>query len=399
MKKLFILFFFALLTLLFAGRVIALECGDAVPTNSTDLRTYIDNCQSKIGSLRQEQTSLKATLSLLTSKINLTQAQIRSTNLQIADLEKEISTLSTVITDLNVELDNLSAVYISRVREAYKRRTTNPLILFFASESFTTFQNRLKYIQTAEKRDQLILKELENARVGFNQQKTTKEEKQVEVQALKTKLESQKKTLSSQQAQKNQLLLETQNSEKKFQQLLSQAIAELEAIENIIAGKGVEIEVGGVNKDQIIAHVEPYRSDGDYCNSNGPHLHFTIANDHVAQNPFNFLKYIDYKNNSGGDSFNPTGNWDWPLRPQISFNQGYGLTWAIQNLNLWYKQHNGIDIKGSSDEVHAVKEGTLFQGSYDGKTNKTNRDCKLKYVRIHQQDDNYDTYYLHVNYF
>jgi murein DD-endopeptidase MepM/ murein hydrolase activator NlpD len=119
-----------------------------------------------------------------------------------------------------------------------------------------------------------------------------------------------------------------------------------------------------------------------------------VQNNSGVQNPFSYLKSVDYDNDSGGDSFNPTGSWDWPIRPRIDFNQGYGKTWAIAN--TWVKRiysfHNGIDISSQDTSVYATHKGTLFRGAFKG-------GCTLKYVRVENKADNIETYYLHVNYF
>ena len=258
---------------------------------------------------------------------------------------------------------------------------------------------KMKYLNTVKAKDQLILTELERSRLDYGEKKDAKLKKQQDVEKLKDRLVSQKKALDIQQAEKRRLLADTQNNEKKFQELLSKARAELEAIESIIAGKGQETEVGDVSAGQTIAKV----IDGPSCNSNGSHLHFIVARDRDIYSPFGYLKPVDYLNCSGsscgsndGDSFNPTGSWEWPLSPRVRMNQGFGLTWAVKNtwVSSIYNFHNGVDIQGSSLDVRAVQAGKLYRGSYSGRNG-----CALKYVRVHHNDGGLDTYYLHVNFF
>jgi murein DD-endopeptidase MepM/ murein hydrolase activator NlpD len=125
-----------------------------------------------------------------------------------------------------------------------------------------------------------------------------------------------------------------------------------------------------------------------------------VTKDGQTLNPFDYLTGIDYENCSGstcgsgdGDAFNPRGNWNWPINPKIRFTQGYGYTWAVQHtwVGRIYRFHNGIDLQSPSLEVKAIKPGTLYAGSYVGS-------CVLKYVRVHHDEGNIDTYYLHVNY-
>ena len=370
----------------------AIECDGSPPSDASQLIDFIKKCNEKINESKGQQQTLNSAIIVINSKINLAQGQINQTQAQIDGLEKEIGLLSTILVDLNKSLDQLSVTYAARVKESYKQRDLTPLRLFFSSDSFGQLVTKLKYFNSIKTRDRLVLQELEKARLDYDQQKLTKQEKQQEVEDLKNKLVGQKVALGGQKAQKQDLLTITKNDEKKFQSLLASARAELEAIEAIIAGKGQEEEVGDVNQGDVIAHV----ITGSSCNSSGTHLHFLVSNNSLVRNPFEYLKSVDYYNNSGGDPFNPSGSWDWPLSPTINFYQGYGHTWAIQN--TWvggiYSFHNGIDISSSSTDVKAVKSGRLYRGSYTGSGG-----CALKYVRVDHADFDIDTFYLHVNYF
>ena len=379
--------------------IFAIDCEDSPPTGDpTAINQYIDSCKAKINSLQNQQQTLQQVLTTLNSKIRLAQGQINQTTTQISLLEKDVTILSGVLDTVNESMDKLATIYIARVKESYMRYRHDPFDLLFSSQSFSDFFSKFKYLNTVKSRDQIILSELEKSRLDYNRKKDEKVKKQQEVEKLQAKLESQKKDLDGQQTEKQNLLVLTQNDEKKYQSLLSKAKAELEAIEAVIAGKGNEVEVGDVKAGDVIAKV----IQGASCNSSGEHLHFLVAKDGETRNPFEFLSTIDYENCSGpgscsaADPFNPSGSWSWPLNPKISLFQGYGATWAINNtwVGAIYKFHNGIDIRGSSPDVKAVQDGKLYRGSYAGQNS-----CALKYVHLVHKDGGLDTYYLHVNYF
>lgn len=404
MKLKIFLFYFLLSLSLVPPNVLAIECdlNKSIPSDVNDLSAYITECQKKASEKQGQALTLKAALDILNSKIRLTQAQIKQTTVQIVSLEKDVVTLSTVLTDLDKTLSQLTKIHLARVRESYIRRDPNSLTLFLSSDSFAKFFTRIRYLSIIKARDQLILSEMETARLNYDTQKNAKVTKQQEVKELKTRLDRQQTDLSSQQRSKNDLLVQTKNDEARYQSLLSQARSELEAINAIIAGNGNEKEVRDVSQGEVIASVINQPS----CNSSGAHLHFIISDNSLTKNPFDYLKPIDSFNCSGvngggcfdGDPFNPNPNgplWDWPLSPRIQLNQGYGETWAVRN--TWvgniYRFHNGIDIEGGSLEVKAVKTGKLFRGTYSGSNG-----CALKYVRVDHKDSSVDTFYLHVNY-
>jgi len=271
-------------------------------------------------------------------------------------------------------------------------KVSDPLLLIISSDNLNEAFNRFSYLKKIQDGDRNLLDRLKKANDTYKDQKVDQED-------LQNKLAQQKKNLDSQKQQKANLLAITKNDEKKYQTLLTVARAEYAAIQGIIAGRGVETEVGKVSQGQRIASI----IQGSSCNSKGTHTHFIVRKaDKSTDNPFNYLSGgIDYENCSGsfcgssdGDSFNPSGAWPWPISPKIKFNQGYGYTWAVQNdpiIRQIYTFHNGIDINSNSNEVRAVKAGTLYQGSY-------NVGCMLKYVRIDHDDSDLDTLYLHVNY-
>ncbi len=384
---------------LFAPSVYAIKCEPPLPSTQEDLKAFEDVCRKEYEESVNQGNTLKAAISALNAKIHLTQAQIRQTTAQITSLEKDVATLSTVLVDLDKTLEQLTRIYLARVRESYIRRDPDLLSLFFTSDSFAKFFTRIRYLSIIKERDQLIISEMETARVSYDSQKNIKVTKQQEVKELKSRLDRQQTDLSAQQRSKNDLLTQTKNDEARYQSLLSQARAELEAINAIIAGNGNEKEVRDVSQGEVIANVINQPS----CNSSGAHLHFIISDNSLTKNPFDYLKPIDNFNCSGvngggcfdGDPFKPIGSWDWPLSPRIQLNQGYGETWAVRN--TWvggiYRFHNGLDIEGGSLDVRAVQSGKLFRGTYSGSNG-----CALKYVRVDHKDSGIDTFYLHVNY-
>lgn len=346
----------------------------------------------------EKKESLAAEIDHFDAQIALTAAQISQSEQKIAVLEEEIAGLSSKIDRLNTSLDRVSAILVNRISKTYKTGKVDPLLLFFSSDSFSQFLSRYKYLKVIQMHDKRLLLAMEETKTNYEAQKSLKEEKQEEVEQLKKVLELQKSKLAQQKRDKEYLLEATRQDEKRYQQLLAAARAEFEALQAIMAGRGTEEEVGRVNAGDKIATVIP----GASCNSSGEHLHFMVSENGTTHNPFAYLKSVEYENCSGsscssgdGDSFNPSGDWDWPLNLPIRFSQGYGNTWAVNHtwVSRIYSFHNGIDIQGPSSEVKAVKTGILYRGSYTGLGG-----CRLQYVRVVHDDSNLETIYAHVYY-
>lgn len=364
----------------------------------TDLKEKIAEYERQIEGLQKQADSLNKEISLMDRQIKITTLRISQSEVEIKALKAEIEVLSGKIARLDGSLDALSRILLSRVAETYKRGRLDPVALLFSSKSFSEFITQYRFLQAVQVHDREMLLAMEQTRTSYDEQKQLKERKQADLEKLQKQLESQKKQLDTQVADRKRLLDETKGKEANYQKLLAAAREELEAILGILEGRGKEVEMKKVSEGERVASIIPTAS----CNSNGLHLHFMVTQDGQVKNPFNFLKGgVDYENCSGslcgsgdGDSFNPLGDWVWPVNPKIKLTQGYGYTWAIQHypwLRNIYDFHNGVDLQGASLEVKAVRSGTLYAGSYIG-------GCVLKYVRIHHDEGNIDTYYLHVNY-
>jgi septal ring factor EnvC (AmiA/AmiB activator) len=375
----YVLILFTLFCLLITPKVLAQAPDDKLRQLQDQIVTY-----------EKELTRLKGQSSTLSNQIAQYNAQIKLTELQISETTQKIELLAGRIDQLEVSLKALVDAFSSRVEETYKMaRISQPFLVLASAPDISTAVFRFHYLKKVQEADRDLLVRLQSAQVTYKDEKSDQED-------LQKKLEDQKKNLDSQKKAKNYLLQVTKSDEKKYQQLLASAKAEYEAIQAIIAGKGEETEIGRVSEGQRIASV----IQGASCNSSGTHLHFIVRQGTTALNPFGFLKSIGYENCSGsscgssdGDSFNPSGTWEWPISGPITFVQGFGSTWAVRNswVGRIYSFHNGIDVNGGS-EVKAVKSGKLFRGSYGTGS------CRLRYVRVAHDDSGLDTMYLHINY-
>lgn len=354
------------------------------------IKKSIADLEAKLTEIQNQKQSLASTINYLTTRIQLTQSQINQTTVEITALEEQITGLNGKIGVLNVNLDKLSSIMVSRVNASYKNSLSQPVSLFLTSNGFTDFFRRYKYLKVSQQHDRAVIFALEEARTNYDTQKKLKEQKQAEVEALQAKLVEQKGSLDKQQKAKQAALVVTRNDERRFQDQLARAIAELHAIQSIIAGNGNETEVAKVNEGDKIASVIP---DASAC-SNGAHLHFEVVKDNAHQNPANFLgaKSVTWDNAPDGP-FAFTGSWRWPVSDPIRITQGYGMTFYAATLKYYGgSPHTGVDMINMSDlTVSAVKPGTLYRGAIA---------CgggMLRYVRV-QQSEGINTYYLHVNY-
>jgi peptidoglycan hydrolase CwlO-like protein len=376
--------FFLSITLLLVVVVVRL----LFPANFAQAETdqeKLDRLAKQIQEFQTEITRLSSQANTLSNQIAQYDIQIKLTALKIQETESEILQLGGRINQLEVSLNELTQAFTSRVVQSYKMiRLHEPLVTLVGSADLTSNFSNYQYLKKIEESDRKLLVRLENAQVNYKDEKISQEN-------LQDELESQKKVLDGQKAAKAKLLATTKNDEKKFQQLLAQARAEMEAIQAIIAGGGQETEAGSVSEGARIANIIPSASP---CSSGG-HLHFAVASGGIYKNPADYLspKTVTW-DNSPDSSFSFNGSWQWPINDPIRITQGFGMTYYAAQLKYYGgNPHTGIDMLNANNDwmVKAVKSGTLYRGAIGcgGGT--------LRYVHV-KQGDGIDTYYLHVNY-
>lgn len=254
MKKLIGIFsiLFLLITvsyLLFpVSRASALECGDELPKEEAQLNDYIASCNTKLKDLSGQKATLAEAISYLNTQISLTQARIASTTVELEKLNVEIDDLSGKIESIDYSLDDLTRLFVERVKQTYiKREYWFSSVVAQASGLPDLLQN-LQYAKKVRDHDRELLVALEKSRLDYDAQKTAKEEKQAEVEILKKTLDTQKSSLSTQKASKDKLLADTKNDEKRYAQLLSAAQSQLAAFSRFVSNQGGAGIVSGQTK-------------------------------------------------------------------------------------------------------------------------------------------------------
>ncbi|MCH7640770.1 hypothetical protein IID22_01030 [Patescibacteria group bacterium] len=343
----------------------------------------LEKLSEEIEQYEAEIGRLKSQASTLSNQIAQYDAQIRLTGLKIEKTEEKIALLGGRIGQLEESLNALTKAFVSRAVQTYKiARLHQPYLILVSAEELNDAVSSFHYLQKIQEADRGLLLRLEEAQFTYKEERVDQKELQIE-------LEEQKSVLGVQKAAKADLLAITKNDEKRYQELLAKAQAELAAIQAIIAGKGDETKVREVNEGEKIASILTFGPNLFAC-STGPHLHFEVAKDRAHQNPFSFLASRSLEWDNFDPPQNGSGSWNWPLNDPIRITQGYGQT--SYSSRYAGGVHTGVDMTNDDNrDVKSVKKGTLYRGGISC------RGGTLQYVRV-QQDDGYDTYYLHISY-
>lgn len=195
-------------------------------------------CQAKLEETSVKKQTLQSALNYVNSKMSVTQSQINKTIYEIEKLEGEIKNLESNISNLDINLDQTTKLLSEKIKQSYKNSRINKAYLFVESNGLSEFLSRVKYLKIAQNHDRNSILDLERKRTAYDQQKNTKEQAQAQVLGLQDDLLKQKKSLDSQQKEKNNLLVVTKHEESRYQQLLNEAIAQQRAFSRFVTNQG-----------------------------------------------------------------------------------------------------------------------------------------------------------------
>ena len=350
-----IIFLFVFLFL--PHQLYSVECEPGFKYNSQDeLSQIIALCEQKKAGLSQKATTLAAQINYINTQILLTSLKIQETEEIIKKTQTEIELLTAKIEGLDNSLNYLTKLLLYRVVNGYKKRSISFLNIILDSDNAFDLFNRIKYLKSTQESNQKTLIQVQTTKLNFEEQKKLREEKKKQLNDLEQKLIVQKNDLNSQTREKQILLGETQNDERKYQELLNQALAEFGAIQNAFASG---VKVGPVKKGDPIAILG--NTGYPYC-STGPHLHFEVRINNNWVNTENYLSPKTVKDDqNNGSSTIGSGNWDWPLTDPIEVTQRYGSTPWSWRYTYSGGVHTGVDmVSDSSQIIRAPADGTLY---------------------------------------
>ncbi|HEX7041760.1 MAG TPA: hypothetical protein VF189_00785 [Patescibacteria group bacterium] len=213
----------------------------SAPDNSAaiqGLQQQIIDLQNKISNLQGQEKSLSSDIQVMDSQIKITELRINSTEQQISDLTLDIDTTTKKINGIQSSLNSLTQILLKRVVATYEVGSIQPLQILLTSGSAGDFLTRLDYLKIAQAHDKRLMYDTVQAKNDYENQKNIFEDKKKQIEALKAQLEAYTKQLADEQAQKKQLLADTQGSEANYQKLLAQTEAQLASFSNFVTVQG-----------------------------------------------------------------------------------------------------------------------------------------------------------------
>ncbi len=206
-----------------------------VAADIDDLRKQIDSKQGEIQQLekqiaayKEQIKNQKSTASTLSKQISNMEAQIKKLQAEIQLTQTKISAASLKIEELKIDInarnieiqkqkDNLSETI--RAINDFDQETSIGLVL--KNENFSDFLNQVQFIESLQQSLQAKLEEIKILKKELEDKKNDFEEQKSALENFRNDLSGKNLVLASQKDDKEDLLTQTKNQEKKYQAILS----------------------------------------------------------------------------------------------------------------------------------------------------------------------------------
>ncbi len=305
---------------LLAGVLIVCGISGARAATVDELKGQIEAKNAEIKKIQEEllqyntelskttktSTTLKEKITQLNANINSLRKQITLTETRIKQKQLEIQELQILITEKAAEIQERRIAMADIMQDLAERQGTNTLEAFLLHGTLSDFFTYIEQNKNFQKELQANLTEFQELKKELEDEKVKAEKNKKELARYQITLADKKIITESERKDREVLLAETKNQEKKYQQLVSETEKKYEEMQKEIEKLENELRL------QVDAKSLPPRREG------------LLA---------------------------------WPATGRMS--QDYGETAFARNSHF-YKFHNGIDIAGpSGTEVVAAEAGRV----------------------------------------
>ncbi len=232
-KSISLLIFFLIFNFFIVGSVFSADGPDQTVINNLNKQLQeqqkkidqivdkIEQYKATINKVQGEATTYKNQVLILDNQIAKTnldieakQEEIKQTELQINKVQLEIKRNEQEISKNKVEL-------ASFIRLLARYNDKNYLSVLLSNNSFSDFFDQIKYGEDLQRNIQKALNKTKELVNKLSKQKEDLESKNKQLSGLLEKLQSSKDALADQKIAKNYLIIQSQQSEKKFQTIVS----------------------------------------------------------------------------------------------------------------------------------------------------------------------------------
>ncbi len=218
-----------------------------------ELESTMAAYQKSIDEHRTQAVSLKNQLAILDSRLIQLQNDINVTKEKIEQVQLQITALNLSLQEKQAIIDKQKAIISVIIQQIHSGDQKNYLEILFTYKNFADFYNQLKNLESIYIDLGYSIKNLRLAKEDLIAKKNELSQTKKQFEALQNDLTQKKQNLAEQSGSKQNLLVQTKNSEAKYQTLLSGLKKQYQTVENEVRNYEAQIKKKLEAQDKIPA--------------------------------------------------------------------------------------------------------------------------------------------------
>lgn len=198
-------------------------------TRYDDLQSKIDVYEENLKSKQQERVTLQSQIEVLDQDVELTKSEIEQTTIEIDSLGLEIDGLQIKINSTQDDIDQNTDHMTKLIRELYDYDQRTYLEIALSHDTLSDFSNQVEYTETVNNEFQSAVQQLKKLKQQLREDKDDLSEKHDAEEQKKEELVAREETLQGETQYKESLLIDVEEDEEKFQQLIQDIQSEQNA--------------------------------------------------------------------------------------------------------------------------------------------------------------------------
>ena len=200
-----------------------------------ELEDTINNYKQNIAQKQTEGISLKNQMSIIDNHMAQTQADVDLTNEKLKETQLEIDSLNISINNKQTTIDREKKMVAKIIQSLHANDQKNFLEIMLTNSNFADFYDQAKYLENVYTDLGRTVKGVRIAKEDLDINKKDAEVKRDDFAKLLDQLSNQKKDLTDEKTNKQELLLATKSSELRYQTLLDSLRAQYKVVETEVS--------------------------------------------------------------------------------------------------------------------------------------------------------------------
>lgn len=242
------LFSFGFLSYLAADKALAITAVEVLKedfrSQINDLEKQINNYQAGIISLQQQSKTLKGEITLLDTKIKSAELEVRRTALSVQEIEGGLADKNLALGQAELKLDRERVILANYLQTIYESDQQGMVEIFLSNDKLSDIFDKINSLQQVQNSIRESMASIRQLKAGLEEEKQALEDRREEMNQLKVLQEIQRRAVTYQQEEKNNLLIQTKGQESSYQNLLKKAKADAQSIKKnlyLLEGVGVSM--------------------------------------------------------------------------------------------------------------------------------------------------------------